>query len=144
MKTAQQGFTLIELVIVLVILGILAAVAAPQFGQITGTADRSSAQALGSSISSATAANYAESRVNPGSGDVEAVSSCDDETEISRLLGEADDWLEDQFGGLTNSSVADRDTDGEPGDDIFCQFGDFSGDDEFDFRVTLTQETPEE
>lgn len=142
MKSKQQGFTLIELVIVLVILGILAAVAAPQFGRITGTADRSAAQALGSSIASATAANYAESRLNAAGGNVEDISSCEDMTALSRLLGESDDYLSNQFGGLVNSSVTGRATSGQAGSDIFCQFSDFDGGSDFDFRMTLTEETP--
>jgi len=44
-RTMQAGFTLIELVVVIVILGILAAVAIPQFTDLSGQARTAVAQA---------------------------------------------------------------------------------------------------
>ena len=50
---AQKGFTLIELVVVIVILGILAATAAPKFIDLTGDARRSVMEGVQGSINSA-------------------------------------------------------------------------------------------
>jgi MSHA pilin protein MshA len=49
----QKGFTLIELVVVIVILGILAATAAPKFIDLTGDARKSVVQGVQGSVNSA-------------------------------------------------------------------------------------------
>ncbi|MEQ1669032.1 MAG: type II secretion system protein [Sulfuriferula sp.] len=58
MKQTQTGFTLIELVVVIVILGILAATALPKFIDLTGDAETAAIQGVAGGLSSASAINY--------------------------------------------------------------------------------------
>lgn len=59
MKISQSGFTLIELVVVIVILGILSAVALPKFINVSAQAGAAAASGVAAAISSATSINYA-------------------------------------------------------------------------------------
>ena len=60
MQKSQQGFTLIELMIVVAIIGILAAVAIPQYGEYTQKTKLAKVFALASPIKSTVAQVYSE------------------------------------------------------------------------------------
>lgn len=70
----QHGFTLIELIITIVIIGVLAAIAIPKFQDLTNDAEKGVAAGVASSLSSASSVNYGRAKV-PGASGCTAVNT---------------------------------------------------------------------
>ena len=71
----QKGFTLIELIIVIVVLGILAVTAAPQFFNFSGDARTSTVKGLKGNIQGAYQTVYAKAAVDGSLGASDSVES---------------------------------------------------------------------
>jgi MSHA pilin protein MshA len=76
MKNAQNGFTLIELVMVIVILGVLAAVAVPKFIDLGTEAKKAALDGVAGAVTSASSINYGSRSVSTGYGSATSGLTC--------------------------------------------------------------------
>jgi MSHA pilin protein MshA len=81
MNIKIKGFTLIELVIVIAIIGILSAVAIPKFINLSANAQTAATTAIAGALSAANASNYAARKLSSSLG--VAVTNC---TSLSSAL----------------------------------------------------------
>jgi MSHA pilin protein MshA len=87
MNQAQRGFTLIELVMVIVILGVLAAVALPKFVDLKGDAIKAATDGVAGAVSSAATINYAKYQISTtGAVRLNTATPCADLTATTNTL----------------------------------------------------------
>lgn len=119
MNKSQKGFTLVELVVVIVLLGILGVTALGKFENLSGQAADATEGGIASELSSAAAINFASSAVG-GNYAAIAAANCDDGA--GGPSGELDSLMASGNAPVTNLAYA-YDS-GDVADGAACVSGD--------------------
>ena len=120
MNKSQKGFTLVELVVVIVLLGILGVTALGKFENLSGQAADATEGGIASELSSAAAINFASSAVGGNYAIINA-ANCDDGTPALGPSGELDSLMASGNAPVTNLTYA-YDS-GDVADGIACTSG---------------------
>ncbi|MHB1566409.1 MAG: type II secretion system protein [Acidiferrobacter sp.] len=105
MKRQQAGFTLIELVVVIIILGILAAVALPKFMGLSSDARVSVVDGMGGSVSEAADMVHALAEVQGQVGATGAVTMPGTTTKLTTIYGYPDGSSTGIYAALQDAPV---------------------------------------
>jgi MSHA pilin protein MshA len=101
MKPSHTGFTLIELITVIVILGILAAVALPKFVNLTQESVTASVQSVAGAVGSGSAINFGAYTANSSKAGVTAVNTSTASCSVAFLSNFLRTGLTSDTGGIT-------------------------------------------
>ena len=117
---SRKGFTLIELVMIIVILGILAAVAVPKYFDLQADAQAAAEKGVVGGVRAGIATYFAQNKAFPATLDPVPVSTACDETNpcFDNILGQGavtEDWSKDgtgNYAGPTANTYAYDSSDG--------------------------------